>query len=243
MTVAPMHKYLTDFSRYNKELPIYIEKPFSEEQVAELKEAIDKIRIRPQAKEIMPGSQEEFVSTTSRFDPRVITHMSRLILEFECPKSVEAVMDSHAIPVHKDEIKLAHYNYIDYNPKYGDGRYVPSLPPHIDSTENLVTFNYQLDGNIEWDLYIDGKPYQLKNGDAMIFTAVNQVHWRPKREWKDGDFLEIVTFDYSPIDDWAFTGDEDPIDPIKRPDELKAYFEDLTTNMVYRDAWDMYNRL
>lgn len=238
-----MHKYLTNFDKYNVELPLYIKKPFSDSQVEMLKSAIDSSRNRPLAAEVLPGDKEEFVSLTSRLDPRIMTHMSRLIIEFNCPEEIEQIMDSFCKPVHKDEVKLAHYSYIDYNLKYGDGRYEPSLPPHIDSNENLVTFNYQLDGNIDWEIYIDNKPYDLKTGDAVIFTAVNQVHWRPKRKWKEGDFLEIVTFDYSPLNDWAFTGEEDPIDPIKNPAALQEYLEDLKTKKVYRDAWDMYNRL
>lgn len=243
MTVAPMHKYLTGFERYNKALPIYVERPFSISEVQELRDAIDTIRSRPLASEVLPGDKEEFTSSVSRLDPRIMTHMSRMIIEFNCPDSIETIMDSYCKPIHKDEIKLAHYSYIDYNLKYGDGRYEPSLPPHIDSNENLVTFNYQLDGNIDWEIYIDNQPYDLKTGDAIIFSAVNQVHWRPRREWKEGDFLEIVTFDYSPPTDWAFTGEDDPIDPIKYPERLKAYLEDLSTKKQYQDAWNMYNRL
>jgi hypothetical protein len=238
-----MHKYLTGFERYNKALPIYVERPFSISEVQELRDAIDTIRSRPLASEVLPGDKEEFTSSVSRLDPRIMTHMSRMIIEFNCPDSIETIMDSYCKPIHKDEIKLAHYSYIDYNLKYGDGRYEPSLPPHIDSNENLVTFNYQLDGNIDWEIYIDNQPYDLKTGDAIIFSAVNQVHWRPRREWKEGDFLEIVTFDYSPPTDWAFTGEDDPIDPIKYPERLKAYLEDLSTKKQYQDAWNMYNRL
>lgn len=242
MPVAPMHKYLTGFDRYNKQLPIYVEKPFSDSQVQELHNAINDMRSRPMASEVLPGDKEEFTSTTSRLDPRVMTHMSRMIIEFICPESIEETMNSLCKPIHQDEIKLAHYSYIDYNLKYGDGRYEPSLPPHIDSNENLVTFNYQLDGNIDWDIYIDNERYSLKTGDAIIFSAVNQVHWRPKRQWQEGDFLEIVTFDYSPPTDWAFTGEDDPIDPIKYPERLKEYLDDLSTKKPYQDAWNLYNR-
>jgi hypothetical protein len=242
-TGKEMHKYLTGFDSYNQKLPIYVEKPFSLSEINELKKAIETSKVRPMGLEMLPGDKEEFTSLTSRLDPRIMTHMSRLIVEFNCPSEVEAVMDSYCKPIHKDEIKLAHYSYIDYNLKYGDNRYEPALPPHIDSNENLVTFNYQLDGNIDWQIYIDNEPYDLKTGDAIIFSAVNQVHWRPKRQWKEGDFLEIVTFDYSPPTDWAFTGEGDPIDPIKNPEALQAYLEDLKTKKVYTDAWDMYNRV
>lgn len=237
-----MHKYLTDFDKYNKDLPIYVESPFSEDQIKELKLAINESRLRPMASHALPGDKEEFISQESRLDPRIMTHMSRLIIEFLCPQKIESIMDDYCKPIYKDEIKLAHYSYIDYSLKYGDGKYEPSLPPHIDSANTLVTFNYMLGGNIDWEIYIDNKPYNLKTGDAIIFSAVNQVHWRPRREWKEGDFLEIVTFDYSPPTDWAFTGEDDPIDPIKYPEQLKYYLEDLKTKKVYTEAWDMYNR-
>ena len=243
VNVAKMHEFLSGFKRYKSSLPIYVEKPFSEDQVAELREAIDLIKDMPMASHLLPGDKEEFISTKSRLEPRIMTHMSRLIIEFDCPKSVENVMDSYSKPLHKDEISLAHYSYIDYNLKYGDGRYEPVLPPHIDSTENLVTFNYQLGGNIDWDIYIDNQPYSLKTGDAIIFSAVNQVHWRPQREWKEGDFLEIVTFDYCPATDWALTGEEDPIDPLKRPEAHKEYLEGLKDRIEFTSAWDMYNSL
>jgi hypothetical protein len=241
VNVAKMHEFLSGFKRYNSSLPIYVEKPFSEDQVAELRAAIDLIKDMPMASHLLPGDKEEFISTKSRLEPRIMTHMSRLIIEFDCPKSIENIMDSYSKPLHKDEISLAHYSYIDYDLKYGDGRYEPSLPPHIDSTENLVTFNYQLGGNIDWDIYIDNQPYSLKTGDAIIFSAVNQVHWRPKREWKEGDFLEIVTFDYCPATDWALTGEEDPIDPLKRPEAHKEYLEGLKDRIEFTSAWDMYN--
>lgn len=241
--VAKMHKFLSGFDEYNKDLPIYIENPFSEEQISELRGAIDLIKNTPLASHPLPGDKEEFVSTTSRLEPRLMTHMSRLIVEFDCPESVEGVMDSYSKPLHKNEIKLAHYSYIDYNLKYGDGRYEPALPPHIDSTENLVTFNYQLGGNIDWDIYIDNQPYSLKTGDAIIFSAVNQVHWRPKREWKEGEFLEIVTFDYCPPTDWAFSGEQDPIDPLRRPEAHKEYLETLKERKEFMSAWYMYNSI
>jgi hypothetical protein len=105
-------------------------------------------------------------------------------------------------------------------------------------------FNYCLDTNIDWDIYVDNKPYSLKAGDALIFSAVNQVHWRPKREWKEGDFCKIVSFDYSPSDDWRFQKDGvDPLDARYFADRIKAYFSDLGTRKEFADAWNMYHNL
>ena len=155
--------------------------------------------------------------------------MSRMLIEFDCPPEVEAVMDSYAKPVHQREIALCHYNYIDYNMKYGEGKYAPALPPHLDADENLVTFNYMIGGNVhDWTLWIDDKEYELKENDAIVFSAVNQVHWRPKRKWKEGEFVEIVSFDYCPITNYRFTGEENPIDPFKYAEKRKAYTNSLS---------------
>lgn len=241
-----MWPYLSGFDKYTQEIPIYVEKPFTQKQIDEIVSILDDARTnRPLSSLVrtgVNGDQEEFYSE-DRFDPRIIPHMSRMIIEFECPKEAEAIMDSYVKPLYKEEIKLGHYSYLDYNPKYGDGKYVPSLPPHIDGANTLVTFNYCLDTNIDWDIYVDNKRYELKKGDALLFSAINQVHWRPKRKWKEGDFCEILTFDYSPPDDWRFTNGPSPLDERFQPEFVKQYFKDLTTKIEYTSAWDMYNRL
>jgi hypothetical protein len=152
-------------------------------------------------------------------------------------------MDDYAKPLHKGEIKLCHYSYIDYDLRHGENRYAPSLPPHIDNTETLVTFNYMLDGNIDWEIYIDNKPYSLKSGDAIMFSAVNQVHFRPKRFWKPGEFVKILTFDYSPLTDWRFTGKDYPLDALKYQDTIKKYIEELQQHPRMQESWDLYNDL
>lgn len=237
-----MHKFLTDFDNYNLALPIYAKSPFSESQVKILREAIGKSLERPFASDRLPGDQEEFTSD-NRFDPRIMTHMSRLVVEFVCPEIIESVMDGYCKPIYKDEIRLAHYNYLEYHPKYGDNRYLPSLPPHIDGTENIVTFNYQIGGNIDWEVFIDGKPYSLSTGDAIIFSAINQVHWRPKRKWSPDDFVEIVSFDYCPPHDWRLSGKENPIDPARRPKEYQEYLQSLSNYPKFTSAWDQYNQM
>lgn len=241
--VAPMHKYLTGFDNYHLELPIYVEKPFSEKQVEKLVELINAGKARNSQDRLVPGGQEQY-NGMHRLDPKKIVHMSRLMLEFECPKDIEETMDGYCKPIYKDEIKLCHYNYIDYNIKYGDGRYAPALPPHLDADENLVTFNYMLDGNIDdWEVWVADKPYNLKKGDAIIFSAVNQVHWRPKRKWSEGEFVEIISFDYCPPTNYRFTGQENPIDLFKYPEARQAYINESKERPEFMVAWNIYNSM
>jgi hypothetical protein len=243
-TPAPMHNWLTGFEKYEKELPIYVEKPFTELQVAKLREAIEinrKLMDNDSGYKSLPGKQEEYYGS-SRFHPKLITHMSRLLIEFECPPEIEEVMDGYCKPIYKDPTRLTHYNYIDYDIKYGNGKNAPSLPPHLDSDENLVTFNYMIGGNVDdWTLWVEDKPYDLKLGDAIIFSAVNQVHWRSKRRWKPGEFVEIVSFDYCPLTNYRWTGEENPIDPQKFPEERKRYQELVDKHPANLLAWSIYN--
>lgn len=238
-----MHKYLTGFDNYNIELPIYVEKPFSDDQVARLREIIESGKARSSNDRLVPGDQEQY-NGMHRLDPKKIVHMSRLMLEFDCPEDIEKTMDDYCKPIYKNDVRLCHYNYIDYNIKYGDGRYAPALPPHIDADENLVTFNYCLDQNIEdWDVWVDDKPYSLKKGDALIFSAVNQVHWRPKRKWKEGEFVEIVSFDYCPPTNYRFTGQLNPIDLFMFPEQRKRYTEEVNQRDEFFKAWKIYHTM
>ena len=238
-----MHKWLTDFDRYNDSLPIYIEKPFNDAEIKLLKDTIETNRRLMDNSEYkrLNGTQEQYYGET-RFHPKKIVHMSRLLIEFICPPQIEMVMNKYAKPLHKDPIRLTHYNYIDYNMKYGDGKYAPALPPHLDADENLVTFNYCLDQNIEdWTLWVDDKEYNLKKGDAIIFSAVNQVHWRPKRKWKEGEFCEIVSFDYCPETNYRWLGLGNPIDPQERYEERMKYQDEVAAHPKMIAAWDIYN--
>lgn len=238
--MTEMHKFLTDFDKYNKQLPFYVEKPFTDRQAKILRDVIE--ANRSIVVDDLIVSDDATISKMNRFYPKKITIMSRELIEFECPEEIEHVMNFYAKPVYKEEIKLCHYNYIKYDMQFGDGKYAPSLPPHIDADENLVTFNYQIGGNVDdWQLVIDGKHYDLRNGDAMVFSAVNQVHWRPKRHWKPGEYVEIVSFDYCPPDNYRFTGDENPIDNQHYPERRKKYIDDLNNHPRFQKSWDQYH--
>jgi hypothetical protein len=241
---APMHNYLTGFDKYNTELPIYVEKPFTEDQIKSLRDVIDtnrKLMDNDPGYHSVPGQQEQYYGS-SRFHPKLITHMSRLLIEFDCPPEIEGVMDKYCKPIYKEPLRLTHYNYIDYDTKYGDGKVAPSLPPHLDSDENLVTFNYMIGGNVhDWTLWVEDRPYDLKVGDAIIFSAVNQLHWRSKRKWKPGEFVEIVSFDYCPPTNYRWTGENNPIDPMLFPEERKKYQKEVDKHPANMLAWDIYN--
>lgn len=53
------------------------------------------------------------------------------------------------------------------------------LPPHIDrpACEYSVTLNISNEGET-WDIYMDGDPVTLEEGDAVIYKGCDVKHWR-----------------------------------------------------------------
>ena len=244
-TAPEMWDYLSDdMSNYLSDLPFYVNDALSDDQVFRVTKIIEDTLSQNSNAEynLVNGGQEEYRGDRW-YDPKKVVHMSREMLEYDVPEDIEKLMDSIVKPLYRGELRLAHWNYIDYDLRHGDGRYAPSLPPHIDNSEDLLTFNYMLDGNIDWDLYIDNEKYQLKKGQAIVFSALNQPHFRPKRKWKKGEFIKILTFDYSPPSDFRFTGKDYALDPGKFPERLKPYLDSVNKHPKMQAAWMLYNSL
>jgi hypothetical protein len=220
-------KPLVGFDRYNKDLPIYISNPLSQSDIDILKGIVEKNR--------------ETYSGNHQYTPKNEPEISRQTVDFDCPKHIKDIIDGYIKPLYKDAIEMSHYNYIDYDLKYSDGKSFPALPPHVDAAETPMTFNLMVGGNIDWDLYLDGKAYRLQTGDAIIFSSLNQVHWRPKRKWAPGEFVEIISFNYSPLDNWRFTGEPDPIDPRFFMLQRQRHTDKLNQRQEMISAWKIYN--
>jgi hypothetical protein len=246
--MAEIHKYLTDFNKYKTEVPFYVDNLFTDAESKQLMDVIYKNKNMLDPVLHKPNEQTS-EKNWDRFRPKTIEYMSRVLVEFQMPKNLEEKLDNIAKPIYDGEVALCHYNYIEYNKKYGNGNNSPKLPPHIDADENLITINHCVDGNIEWDLYIgnqeDGTTftrYTLEPGQTIVFSAVNQVHWRPKRKFKDGEFLEIVSMDYCPITNYRFTGEMNPLDAYTYPEKRSAYTNSLNHLPEFKAAWTLYHQ-
>jgi hypothetical protein len=75
-----------------------------------------------------------------------------------------------------EEAVASYWKWVKYSPLLGN----PKLPPHVDLNACTFTIDLQLDGNIDWELYVEGTPYLMRNGDALLYMGSDQMHWRPK---------------------------------------------------------------
>ena len=91
--------------------------------------------------------------------------------------------------------ELANVVYVEYNKEYG----TPNLPPHFDNDRNDLIVNYQLSSNTSWDIGVDLKQYALEDNSALLFNPNTNIHWRPNKNFNNGEYLKMVFFRFCKI--------------------------------------------
>ena len=116
------------------------------------------------------------------------------ISDFEMPKEIADKIVSHVENITGLSGFEMNYQFSRYELLDVDGKVeVPNLRPHFDAfSEPRFTFDYQLDSNVDWPIYVEGKEFILKNNEALTFSGTHQVHWRPKKDFVLGEFIEMI---------------------------------------------------
>lgn len=100
------------------------------------------------------------------------------------------------------------------------------LEPHTDMDKTQFTIDFQLDSNADWPMYVEGKPYVLKNNEALIFSGSDQIHWRDPNGLKDGEYADMIIFHFAEPD---FLDKRNP----------KEYMESISTEVnAYKDDYN-----
>lgn len=165
-----------------------IENIFSDEQISQLK------------------ALRESTNTTSvskRWPGREVRPLPDINL---LPDSVILALNNIALLNYNRPLKLYAVAFGRYSKEFG----IPKLGPHIDEVPSQFTLDYQLDGNISWPLNIEGDEYVLKNNNALIFEGESVLHWRPQRIFKDGEFLDLMWFQFLDENHWSHSQDVRP---------------------------------
>lgn len=174
------YKYLNGSKNFKKQVPFYIDNFLTNQEIVDLKKAI------------LDSNNTSVNSTGTDY------------FNFICPDSIEKKSIEIGNDVYDLELKLLHKAYIAY--KYNSEQET-TLSPHIDNTENIITIDYCLDTNIDWPLTIcdidnnfDCNDFSIRPNQALVFSGINQVHWRPKRIFSEGEFCDIVVLSLSSIE-------------------------------------------
>lgn len=114
----------------------------------------------------------------------------------QLPQNIVDKFTEYARSISKNKnVVLTEYCHAIYRNTEKDGKkYRPSLFPHYDETfkEPRFTFDYQLDGNVVWDILVEHRPLSLKNNQAATFSGTHQIHWRDPKEFADDEYVEMI---------------------------------------------------
>ena len=107
------------------------------------------------------------------------------------PENIVTKIENFVNKEHNDSLKLSEISFASYSKEYGE---IPLLSPHFDNTfkEPRITFDIQVRSNIQWPISVRGREFTLKDNEALTFSGTHQIHWRPYREFKDNEFIDMI---------------------------------------------------
>jgi hypothetical protein len=167
----------------------------SEEEVSSILKSIqDELDSRPVIKEDKPTSTVHPNTATlywkdfGRIDVRY-PKISQEIID-----KVFDIVKEKADPVFKD-LKFQFAIYAEYSTKTGGN---PMLNPHFDVSDNSTLFlDYQLDSNVSWPIVVENDSFDLKNNDSLLFESVENIHYRPIKNFTSDQFVKMLFFRFS----------------------------------------------
>lgn len=90
-----------------------------------------------------------------------------------------------------------------------------NLGKHKDDNACTYTLDYCVRQREPWDVYVEGVPYTLQEGEALAFLGEDQEHWRP--DFTKGNVVEMIFFHFVKPDHWYFNAD------AERPDRFADF--------------------
>jgi hypothetical protein len=98
--------------------------------------------------------------------------------------------------------------FAQYSNEWG---YKPRLHPHFDDAFNdhKLTFDLRLNGNVDWNIVVEDRPFLLKYNQALMFSGTDQIHWREKINFSNDSFLDLIFCHFSMKDseNWVIDSD------------------------------------
>jgi hypothetical protein len=133
------------------------------------------------------------------------------------------------VPLKLTEVSAARYSNAYLVP--------PKLYPHIDSfTSPRFTFDIQLKSTKKWAITVEGKEFLLRDNEALIFSGTNQLHWRPKTEFRNDDIVDMLFCHFSEDSDNPASNTKEFTDHmLEREEEFKKMYYSDTLDDYYKN--------
>lgn len=141
--------------------------------------------------------------------------LSYNMFHIELPDQIVSKFTKIAEELSGVKVKYPEYNVSRYETVQSNcGKtYNPLLYPHTDDAFIVpkITLDLQLRSNVSWDIVVDDwesvKSYTLNDNQMLSFSGTHQVHWRPKRDFSPGEFLDMMFIHFEPEDGQTLSSD------------------------------------
>lgn len=185
--------------------------------------------------------KESIAKEREENDPRRVrieALQSRQVSDFEVPESVTKAFLDGAHKYGSPTLKEAHHTFFEYSGRYNGETH---CAPHTDRSASYFSMNYQLDANVSWELYVNGKEYLLENNDLLIFSGTHQIHWRPRRDLTKDEHCGMVIFHFAEPDHWRFSKLADNGAPLgENPTPYEVLTNMWQDNDIMAEYWEQY---
>lgn len=139
---------------------------------------------------------EFYINIVKNKETEIDARLGRLLIgDLKIKPEIQNKLEKIIKELYNLDLKLSNSGYSEYNSKYGQ----PNLPPHFDGDHTKLIVNFQLSSNTEWNIGIDLDVYKLEDNSATIFNPNKNVHWRPIKDFKDGEYVKMIFFRFVDI--------------------------------------------
>jgi hypothetical protein len=111
-----------------------------------------------------------------------------IILDKEITEKVQWAIENAT----GQKLTLGHYSVVRYSNEYG---YLVKLFPHYDTRyAEMFVLDLQLKTSEDWGIIVEGEQFNLKDGESLIFSGTQQMHWREKKELMSNAEINMIFF-------------------------------------------------
>jgi hypothetical protein len=148
-----------------------------------------------------PILKEDRPTSTTHPDDAVLYWKDFGRIDVRHPKMSQEIIDKVFAVVKENvddtfsDLKFQFVIYAEYSTMAGGN---PMLNPHWDvSDTSTIILDYQIESNVSWPIKVESQEFQLDDNSALLFDSVENIHYRPVRNFIDGEFVKMLFFRFS----------------------------------------------
>ena len=123
-----------------------------------------------------------------------IAPLGRLeINRFHTPQEIGNKVLNLVEAIYGKPVILRSVSCVIYSSEYGQ----PNLPPHFDGDKSDLIVDLQISSNTDWGIGIDLEVFPMEDNSALIFNPNTNIHWRPIKNFKDGEYVKMLFLRFS----------------------------------------------